>query len=120
MPPSEKDRKYDRQLRLWASSGQSALENAHAALIGATSVGSELLKDLILPNIGKFTIIDDGLVTEEDTSANFFVGADSLGKPRAKIVQELLNELNVDAQGFSSQKVNNSRLFFAKFQLTPL
>lgn len=105
MPPSEKDRKYDRQLRLWASSGQSALENAHVALIGATSVGSELLKDLILPNIGKFTIFDDGLVTEEDISANFFVEADSLGKPKAPIVKELLNELNIDAKGASVQKV---------------
>ena len=44
---SEKERKYDRQLRLWASSGQALLENAHVALIGGTAVGSELLKDLI-------------------------------------------------------------------------
>ena len=104
-PPSEKDRKFDRQLRLWASSGQSALENAHVALVGATSVGSELLKDLILPNIGKFTIIDDNFITEEDCSANFFVEADSLGKPKAQIIQALLNELNVDAQGSYVQKV---------------
>lgn len=105
MAPSAKDRKYDRQLRLWASSGQSALENAHVALVGATSVGSELLKDLILPNIGRFTIIDDGVVTEEDSSANFFVEGDSLGKPKAPIVQALLNELNQDAQGSSVEKV---------------
>lgn len=105
MIPPEKDRKYDRQLRLWASSGQSALENAHVALVGATPVGTELLKDLILPNIGKFTVIDDGLVTEEDSSANFFVEEESIGKPKAPVIQTLLNELNMDAQGSSIQKV---------------
>lgn len=108
MPPSEKDRKFDRQLRLWASTGQSALENAHVALVGATAVGSELLKDLILPNIGKFTIIDDGLVTDEDCSANFFVEADSVNHAKAPIVQKLLNELNPSAKGFSIEKVRYS------------
>lgn len=99
MLPSEKDTKFDRQLRLWGSGGQSLLENAHIALIGATSVGCELLKDLILPNIGKFTIIDDQKIKEEDISSNFFIVSDSMGQSRAKITKELLNELNEDVQG---------------------
>ena len=45
----DKSAKYDRQLRLWASTGQSNLENSHICLINATSTGSEILKNLILP-----------------------------------------------------------------------
>ncbi|KAK5006886.1 hypothetical protein LTR16_008667 [Cryomyces antarcticus] len=33
--PSAKEKKYDRQLRLWAASGQAALEDAHILLINS-------------------------------------------------------------------------------------
>lgn len=49
--PSEKERKYDRQLRLWAASGQAALESANILLVnsGPGAVGAETLKNLVLP-----------------------------------------------------------------------
>jgi NEDD8-activating enzyme E1 regulatory subunit len=49
--PSDKEKKYDRQLRLWAASGQAALESANLLLVnsGAGVVGIETLKNLILP-----------------------------------------------------------------------
>ena len=49
--PSDKEKKYDRQLRLWAASGQQALEDAHLLLLnsGAGTVGVEALKNLVLP-----------------------------------------------------------------------
>lgn len=51
--PSEKEKKYDRQLRLWAASGQSALENANLLLLnsGSGTVGVETLKNLVLPGM---------------------------------------------------------------------
>lgn len=49
--PSAKERKYDRQLRLWAASGQAALEDARILLVnsGCGTVGVEALKNLVLP-----------------------------------------------------------------------
>ena len=49
--PSDKEKKYDRQLRLWAASGQEALEGAHILLVnsGSGAVGVETLKNLVLP-----------------------------------------------------------------------
>lgn len=49
--PSEKEKKYDRQLRLWAASGQAALESANLLLVNSGSgvVGVETLKNLVLP-----------------------------------------------------------------------
>lgn len=51
--PSEKERKYDRQLRLWAASGQAALELANILVVNAGSgtVVVETLKNLILPGM---------------------------------------------------------------------
>ena len=51
--PSDKEKKYDRQLRLWAAQGQQALEDAHILLINSASgtVGVETLKNLVLPGM---------------------------------------------------------------------
>jgi amyloid beta precursor protein binding protein 1 len=53
--------------RLWGDHGQTALESAQVCLINATGIGTELLKSLVLPGVGAFTIVDGKKVTEEDT-----------------------------------------------------
>eukprot|EP00741_Cyanophora_paradoxa_P004415 tig00000802_g4285.t1 len=94
-----KTQKYDRQLRLWGEHGQAALENAKICLINCGATGSEILKNLVLPGIGSFTIIDGGKVEGKDLGSNFFVDAKSVGQSRAKCVTELLKELNEYVQG---------------------
>lgn len=99
--PSDKEKKYDRQLRLWGANGQQALEDSHILLIntGSGTVGVEALKNLVLPGIGKFTIHDNNVVTEADLGVNFFLDEDSLGKPRAEACVRLLQELNPEVEG---------------------
>ncbi|THD19594.1 Amyloid beta protein binding protein 1 [Fasciola hepatica] len=105
-----RDQRYDRQLRLWGDHGQFAIEKAKVCLIRASAVGSEILKNLVLPGmfsrnslsslgIGSFTIVDDSLVCEEDLGSNFFVTQNSLNKSRAQIVTENLCELNESVSG---------------------
>ena len=77
------DDKYDRQLRLWGGHGQRLLGNSAVLLLNATGAGTETLKNLILPAVGRFTIVDHVNVTERDCGNNFFVTKDSIGKPRA-------------------------------------
>jgi amyloid beta precursor protein binding protein 1 len=77
--------KYDRQLRLWGANGQRQLMYSHILLIHANGVGSETLKNLVLPGIGNFTILDDYIVNHNDLSNNFFVSSSSVGKPRAEV-----------------------------------
>lgn len=95
----DKNTKYDRQLRLWKTSGQLSLELSHICLINATSTGSELLKNLILPGIGNFTIIDDRVVTRERISGNFFLLKHDVGKQLATSLCSKLGELNPDVNG---------------------
>ena len=52
--------------RLWGDHGQAALESASVCLINATATGTEILKSLVLPGIGSFTIVDGALVSGED------------------------------------------------------
>ncbi|CAG5135281.1 unnamed protein product [Candidula unifasciata] len=98
-PGIDKNNKYDRQLRLWGDHGQAALETARVCLINASATGTEILKNLILPGIGSFTIVDGNKVQGEDVGNNFFLTADSVGKSRAQVTTELLSELNEDVSG---------------------
>uniref|UniRef100_A0A0X3PUH9 NEDD8-activating enzyme E1 regulatory subunit n=1 Tax=Schistocephalus solidus TaxID=70667 RepID=A0A0X3PUH9_SCHSO len=94
-----KEQRYDRQLRLWGDRGQEVLEGVRICVIRASAVGSELLKNLVLPGVGNFTIVDSALVTESDLGNNFFVTKAYLGKPRAQAVTELISELNQGVKG---------------------
>ncbi|KAG6118013.1 hypothetical protein E4U14_007327 [Claviceps sp. LM454 group G7] len=99
--PSEKERRYDRQLRLWAAAGQSALESANVLLVnsGGGSMGIEALKNLVLPGIGSFTIADEAIVQDADLGVNFFLNEACLGKSRALCCRDNLVELNPAVAG---------------------
>lgn len=117
---ASKEQKYDRQLRLWGDHGQEALENAHVCLINATATGTEILKNLVLPGIGAFTIVDGQTVSGEDVGNNFFLSRNHIGKNRAQAATELLQELNSDVSGNfveeSPEKlVDNNPEFFHRF-----
>uniref|UniRef100_A0A8C5ED35 NEDD8-activating enzyme E1 regulatory subunit n=1 Tax=Gouania willdenowi TaxID=441366 RepID=A0A8C5ED35_GOUWI len=95
-------------LKLWGDHGQDTLENAHVCLINATATGTEILKNLVLPGIGAFTIVDGHTVTGEDN--------------RAQAATELLQELNSHVSGNfveeSPEKLlDNNPDFFHRFTI---
>ncbi|GLE09370.1 hypothetical protein PINS_up020979 [Pythium insidiosum] len=91
--------KYDRQLRLWGPEGQRRLASTHVLLVHASATGAETLKNLVLPGVQRFTILDDRLVTQADLTNNFFVSPAALGQSRAEVVTQLLLEMNSDVSG---------------------
>jgi amyloid beta precursor protein binding protein 1 len=101
--------KYDRQLRLWGANGQRALSMSRIVLIHASAAGTETVKNLVLPGIGSFHIIDEEFqrCSSSDVSfpSNFFAiphghkGWDTTKLCRANIVCDLLSELNEEVQG---------------------
>ena len=121
---TKKEQKYDRQLRLWKEHGQQRLEATHVLLINASATGTELLKNLVLPSIKAFTIVDPRVVSAEDADLdnNFFVPADTVGKARAQVATDLLQELNDDVKGYAvdmafSDVLQREPDYLAKFQL---
>lgn len=119
---SEKHKKYDRQIRLWGEHGQSLLESAKICLVNATGLGCEVLKGLVLPGIGSFTIVDGNVVTEEDLGINFFLETSNLGQPRAESCMRFLQEINVDVNGDCVEEsvdyiLTNRPAFFDNFNV---
>ena len=49
--------------------------------------------------IGSYTIVDHRNVENSDLGCNFFVTIDSIGKSKAQVCCELLQELNSDVRG---------------------
>ena len=87
-------------IRLWAATGQAALEESRILVISGTATSTSILKNLVLPGIGHFTILDDARVSPEDAGNNFFLEAqDSIGKLRAEEEVRLLRELNDSVDG---------------------
>ena len=114
--------RYDRQLRLWGDHGQTALEKSRVCLIGATATTTEILKSLVLPGVGRFTIIDGKKVTGEDIGNNFFLDEESLNQSRGSVASRFLLELNPEVRGdcvdeSPEQVLNNRPDFFTSFDL---
>jgi len=127
----EKAEKYDRQIRLWGAHGQQLIEKASVACLNINAATTETLKNLVLPGktffkiffiifltvlyegIGSYTIVDHRNVDNSDLGCNFFVTIDSIGKSKAQICCELLQELNSDVRGNHLNEVsgNGIRVF---------
>lgn len=90
---------------LWAASGQSALESARVLVISARATSTSILKNLVLPGIGHFTILDHESVSHADAGNNFFLdGFDSIGKNRATEAVRSLAELNDGTEGVADTR----------------
>jgi amyloid beta precursor protein binding protein 1 len=95
-------------LSIQGANGQVALEETNILLIqgsGPGVTGIETLKNLVLPGIGQFTILDSAIVKEADLGVNFFLEDASLGKYRAEETVKYLMELNPDATGYAITEV---------------
>lgn len=96
--PDSATQRYDRQLRLWAPSGQAALERARVLIIGASGLAAQCAKNLVLPGVGEITIADAGDASEADVGVNFFLDDACVGRARAPEVARRVGELNPAAR----------------------
>lgn len=91
--------RYDRQIRLWGDEGQTSIGGTKVCMLGSSTIASEILKNLVLAGIKSFHIVDSKLLEPHDLGNNFFVTEESLGKPRAEVVMNMLLELNPGVSG---------------------
>lgn len=80
------------------------------------------MKNLVLPGIGAFTVLDSERVEEHDTGNNFFVTRDAIGSSRGQCAVALLRELNTEVRGSCIEEAVEAILdtkpdFFAQFSL---
>jgi len=74
------------------------LENCRMCALGAGAAVTETLKNLVLPGVGSFTVVDAAVVRQEDLGNNFFYETQDVGKPRAEASMLRLAELNENVE----------------------
>jgi amyloid beta precursor protein binding protein 1 len=121
-PVIDRQRRYDRGIRVWGAHGQEAVEKARICLLGAGPTGSEALKNLVLGGIHSFTIVDGAKVAPTDIGSNYLVTAAGLGGSRAACVTECLKELNDTVKGSYVEEdpvalISDNPDFFSAFDL---
>jgi ubiquitin-like 1-activating enzyme E1 A len=85
---------YDRQIRLWGVDAQQRMRNASILVLGLRGIATETIKNIVLAGVGKITLIDGELVSEEDLGCGFFFTANDVGKPRVDAAEERIQDLN--------------------------
>lgn len=85
---------YDRQIRLWGLESQKRLRCAKVLIIGVKGLGAEVCKNVILAGVKAVTLLDDEVVTEEDSCAQFLAPRSLIGKNRAVASLERAQALN--------------------------
>ena len=121
-PVIDRQRRYDRGIRVWGAHGQEAVEKARICLLNAGPTGSEALKNLVLGGIHSFTIVDGAKVEPTDLGNNYLVTATAVGSSRAQCVTECLKELNETVTGSYVEEdvdklIANNPGFFNNFDL---
>lgn len=113
--------RYDRQVRLWQRGGQARLEHSHVCVINGNTTSAEILKNLVLPGIGEFTIVDLKTVSDADLSGNFFLTETDVGSSIAEAICANLCELNADVRGNAVRedllKLLNDSGFWRRFDV---
>uniref|UniRef100_A0A1I7X8Q2 ThiF domain-containing protein n=1 Tax=Heterorhabditis bacteriophora TaxID=37862 RepID=A0A1I7X8Q2_HETBA len=84
------DIRYDRQLRLWGEEGQLSIEQTSVCLLGASALGTEIMKSLVLAGVHAVCIIDDAVVTSSDLGHNFFLRESDLGYIRVYVKEHTI------------------------------
>lgn len=63
---------------------QEKIRSANILLITLKALGNEIAKNLVLAGVGSLTLMDNGLVTDDDLGAQFFISEADIGKPVSK------------------------------------
>ncbi|CAH1759104.1 3762_t:CDS:2, partial [Entrophospora sp. SA101] len=113
---------YDRQIRLWGLEAQQKMRNSSILICGMRGLSNEVCKNIVLSGVGKVTIIDQNLVTENDLGAQFLLSEQDIGKNRALAAADRVKYLNprVNVTTDTDDIRNKPKDYFQKFDLITL
>ncbi|KDR15653.1 SUMO-activating enzyme subunit 1 [Zootermopsis nevadensis] len=110
---------YDRQIRLWGLDSQKRLRKSKILLVGIKGIGAEICKNIILAGVKSVTILDNGVVTDEDSCSQFLAPRDQIGKNRAEASLSRAQQLNpmVQVTADSEDVADKPDTFFGDFDV---
>ncbi|SCM08700.1 ubiquitin activating enzyme (E1) subunit Aos1, putative [Plasmodium chabaudi adami] len=89
----EKEKIYDRQLRLWGVKAQNRMLKSNVLIVGLSGINIEICKNLILSGIN-VTIIDDNVINDEMIESIFFLNDGDINKHLCLPIFKELKSIN--------------------------
>ncbi|KAL8435663.1 hypothetical protein ACSSS7_002324 [Eimeria intestinalis] len=96
---AQSSERYDRQLRIWGEGGQACLQDASVLILGCGATAAEALRNLVLPGVGRFALIDDARVQVSEPSEHFLLSPDAVGDFKSRVICSRAVELNPAVYG---------------------
>lgn len=90
----QKRQLYNRQEYVVGSEAQAKYGSTNVLVVGATGLGAEVIKNVVLTGVRSVKVLDDAAITIEDLGTNFFLRPADVGKPRGATVAQAAKELN--------------------------
>lgn len=85
---------YSRQLYVLGHAGQARMSTSDVLIIGLTGTGVEIAKNIALMGVKSVTLFDPQPTEWRDLSAQFYLGPEDIGAPRAARSLAKLASLN--------------------------
>ena len=96
------------------------LRSARILLVGMKALANEVAKNLVLAGVGSLTVVDHGLVTEDDLGSQFFISEEHIGQNRAHAALTQIQKLNPRVSLYADQDPISSKSpeYFAAYDIT--
>ncbi|CAD5227384.1 unnamed protein product [Bursaphelenchus okinawaensis] len=112
---------YDRQIRLWGLEAQNRIRESAVLIVGLSGLGAEVAKNLILSGPKSVTLLDEKVVTGDDSLSQFMMSSEFPHKAvnRAEASVEFCKKLNplVEITVETTPLSDQPRSFYKKFDL---
>jgi len=97
---NREERRYKNQIALTeiGQIGQEKLKKSKIAIIGSGGIGTSVAQNLVAMGIGTIGITDNDMVEESNIHRQTLYGTSDLGKQKAIISKQKLNELNAQTE----------------------
>lgn len=95
-----KENRYSRQTLLpeIGPGGQKKLEKSRAVVIGCGALGTNALSFLVRAGVGQVLVADRDIVDLSNLQRQTLFSERDIGRPKAKVAQEILQEINSDVE----------------------
>lgn len=90
----QKKQLYNRQEYVIGAEAQAKYGATTVLVVGASGLGAEIIKNLVLTGVKAVRILDSTPIHETDLSTNFFLKPEDIGKPRGAVVAAAAKDLN--------------------------
>ena len=85
---------YSRQLYVIGEGAMTKMKNSDIFISGMSGLGVEIAKNIILSGVRSVTLHDEGILTINDLSCNYYATKDDIGRKCVDVVKDKLSNLN--------------------------